>query len=893
MNNTPTLKTLFDQTKSSSKGLTQQAASKRLQHYGPNKIVTEKKKNWLFEFLQEFKDLMVAILLISSVIAFFSGEQADATVIFAIVILNACIGFFQKYKAEKALEALKKMISPHAVVLRNGKRTQIFAEEIVPGDILIVQEGDTISADAKLIEAENLKVQESVLTGESLPVLKQLNQEGTGQFSVSTLYTGTQVVNGNGMALVFATGMETEFGKIAHLTATTEKDRSPLEKEMIKIGVFVGKLTLAMSAILVLVGIFVQGHAFIDSLIFAISVAVAAVPEGLPATITISLALGVQRLAKQKAIIKKLSSTETLGATTVICSDKTGTLTKNEMTVTEAHTLDNDISVSGNGYRINGKWEITGERIEKTITHLCRCIVLNNNAELNTATHSIIGDPTEGALIVFAEKSGCNRDALKKKFKKIKEFPFDSDRKMMTTTYHGRREHKWITYSKGAPENIVAQCSHVLIKGKKTALTTQLKKKILKQNQEMAKKALRVLACAFKENEKSTDQNTVEKDLIYIGLVGMIDPPREEVAQAIALTKKAGITTHIVTGDFSLTAAAIAEQIGLIEKDSKNCITGDELEKMSNRDLRKILKKKESYIFSRVSPSHKLKIVEALKKNQEIVAVTGDGVNDAPALKRADIGISMGITGTDVSKAAANMVLTDDSFATIVTAVKEGRTIYNNMKKFIYYIFSCNIGELLTVFTAIILAIPMPLTAVLILAVDVGTDILPALALGFDPSEPDIMDTPPRPVNAKILSKQFIINFILPGIYIGTLVIIAYFYVITQDGWQYGEEISPELYMKGTTFAFVALVIIQMFHSFNSRSLHNSIFQLGIFSNRKLIGAIVISVVGTILITEIPFFQNYLKITALSGHEWLLITLLSSTIIIVDEIKKFFMRRYA
>ena len=569
-------------------------------------------------------------------------------------------------------------------------------------------------------------------------------------------------------------------------------------------------------------------------------------------------------------------------------------------------TLDNNLSKTTTTKLNIARLKHNNPELYNQLELISRCLGLVNNATITKEKkeYKIIGDPTEGALIVAAAKIGLPREKMNEEFTRIKEIPFDSNRKLMSTiderthasSHPNKKPHlketSLFVHTKGAPEQVLNRCTHIILNNKKVKLTKTLRSIVLKHNTLMARQALRVLALAYKPTRKQNTykDKTVESNLTFIGLVGMIDPPREEVKQAIALTKRAGIRSYIITGDFSITAAAIAEKLNLFKKVKKeNIITGDELENIKMEDLEQMLNdKKKSYIFARVSPEHKLKIVSALKNNQEVVAVTGDGVNDAPALKRADIGVAMGITGTDVSKEAANLVLADDSFATIVTAIKEGRTIYHNLKKFVYYIFSCNIGELVTVFTAIILKVPMPLTAVLILAVNLGTDVLPALALGVDPPEPGIMKQKPRPIHQKILSKEFIANFMITGIFIGIIVVSGYFYSLYSQGWIWGESLTREssIYIKSSTFAFVLLVIIQMFHAFNSRSLKHSITKLGIFSNLHLWGAIIISVAFTISVTEIPLLQNYLKTTSLSLKEWGIITVLGASVILVEEIKK-------
>ncbi len=891
---------LYRRFKTRGNGLSEDQAKRLLKEHGPNTFATKKKKPLIVSFLEEFTDLMVIILILAALIAGIAGETADAAVILFIVVLNATIGFFQKYKAEKALEALKNMLAPHAKIIRGGKTMEIPASKLVPGDIIILAEGDSVPADARLLEISELYIDESALTGESVPVLKITEAINKKELHLdeheNICFMGTAVTHGTGKALVIRTGEQTEFGKIANLTRTTQKDKSPLQKELHKIGVFVGKITLVISGLLLLAGWIWQGKPFAETFLFATSVAVAAVPEGLPATITIALAIGVQRLAKQRSIMKKLSSVETLGSTTVICSDKTGTLTRNQMTVVEILTDNHAFPVTGKGYKPKGEWETT--RPASEIQTLCEVACLCNNAKLSRSRKSwkIIGDPTEGCLLVAASKTKFTPKSILKNFKRLHELPFDSTRKMMTTIDQNRTTKEIHAHLKGAPDEVLKICTHIYENGRRIKLTPKKRKEILAKNKQMAEKALRVLAFAERSldghgiprGKKQYSKALVEKEMTFIGLMGMIDPARKEVYSAVEMAKKAGIEMYMITGDYGITAAAIAKEIGMV-RDDVLIVTGADLEHITDKKLQKLFRENQgNMVFARVSPEHKLKIIRALKHRGEIVAMTGDGVNDAPALKRADIGVAMGITGTDVSKEAADMILTDDSFGTIVKAVKEGRTIYENLKKFVFYIFSCNIGELVTVFTAILLGIPAPLTAILILAVDLGTDVLPAIALGVDPPEPGIMEKPPRPRNEHLIRRGFVLHFAYLGIAIGIIVTTAYFWMLHRYGWTWGDALSHDslTYLKASTAAFTILVMIQMFNAFNSRSLKQSIFKLGLFTNRWLIGAICISIATLIAFVEIPTFQKFLHTTHLTLNEWLILAAFSFAILILEECRK-------
>lgn len=936
------LQKIFEEHNTSTNGLTSEEVEKRRREFGFNTIVSKKKKPLIIVFLEEFKDLMVIILIVAALLALAADEITDGTVILFVVFLNAIIGFVQKYKAEKAIEALRKLIAPHARVIRDGKEQEIDAKEIVPGDILILEEGASITADAILFEANELEAAEAALTGESSPVQKLTHDlketSGLEAEKENMVFMGTNITHGSGKAIVIGTGMNTQMGHIAQLTTETKKDTSPLEKELFRIGVFVGQISLAIAALLVAIGVFLQEKDFIDTLLFGSSVAVAAVPEGLPATVTIALAIGVQRLAKRNAIVKQLSATETLGSTTVICSDKTGTLTKNEMTVKEIYFGDHMGSVHGVGYAPTGYVNLQKDRStlitigkeqgsyedyeinKKDLAGLeasepklflsfkmfSAAAALCNNASLNHkgGKWSVLGDPTEGALLTLIAKCGFDLDRFRKQMERVFEITFDSGRKRMTVIVKSE-DGKYYALTKGAPDSIIDIATQRLEHGETVSLSKEEKNKLLKQNEEMANRALRVLAFAYreitleevKEFEKTQTfkKEEIEKDLIFAGLAGMIDPPRPEVKNAVAMAKKAHLRIYIITGDHGLTAQAIAKQLTIISDDREHkVITGIELNKLSDKEISKKLANKDlDIIFARVSPEHKLRIVTLLKDQHEIVAVTGDGVNDAPALKKADIGIAMGITGTDVSKEASNMVLTDDSFATIITAIKEGRTIYENLKKFVYYIFSCNIGELVTVFAAIALNLLAPLTAILILAIDLGTDVLPAVALGVDPAEPGIMEKKPRNPNEKIMNPQFVKRYVIMGLTIGAIVMIMYVATLYRYGWTWGEQINDEnfAYLKASTTAFALLIIIQMVQAFNSRSEKNSIFKLGLFSNIWLLGAIMISLILTVVMVEVPFLQHYFNTTSLNAEDWGIIIGSSLIVLVIEEVRKLFLRK--
>lgn len=874
---------------SKEKGLTTKEVEFRLGKFGKNKLSAKKKVTVFHHFLEQFKELMVIILIIAGLIAFVLGESIDGSIIMFIVILNAIIGVLQEYKAEKAIEALKKMMTPHATVIRNGEEKQIKAEDLVPGDIVILEEGTKVPADARILEAAMLKVDEAVLTGESVPRTKNEIVIETEDVALgdrhNMLFMGTTITSGRCKAIITATGMATEFGKIAGLTAGIKEEKSPLQKELIKVGKFIAKASLAICVIVFLLGL-LSGRSLFDMFLFAVSLGVAAVPEGLPATMTIALALGVQRMAKRKAIIRKLSSVETLGSTTVICTDKTGTLTKNEMTVKKIWVNNKIISVEGEGYEPRGsflfnKKECSGGGLK----NILRAGLLCNNAVLQTDEGNkenknkwtIVGDPTEGALVVSAQKAGLKQKQETEEHERVYEIPFSSDTKRMITI--NKNEGFVTAYMKGATKVVLDKCSYIEIDGKLKKLSEKQREEIRAISREMASQALRVLGFAYKDLGKGSKdyKNLKEEEFIFLGLQGMIDPPRQEVKESIAKCRKAGIRIFVVTGDHGLTARAIAKEIGLATDDTR-IIKGPELDKMNDHALTQAMR--QEVIFARVSAEHKMRIASLLMKHGEIVAMTGDGVNDAPALKKADIGVAMGITGTDVSKEASEMVLTDDSFATIVNAIEEGRSIYSNITKFIRYMFSTNLGEIIAILLAMLI-IPQHfiVTAVQILWINLGTDVLPALALGVEPSEQGIMNKPPRKPKERIINSKRFIHWLITGIIIGGGTLVMFIMNMNEP-------------LKARTMAFSVLVFYQLVNVFNCRHEHKSIFELKPFSNKYIILAVIVSLVLQILVIQVPFLQTIFKTTALTLKEWGSVVLLSLSILFYDEIRKVFARRY-
>lgn len=845
--------------KASEKGLSGEEAKRRLQEFGPNELVERKGITPLQIFLGQFKDVFVIMLIVAIGISVLIGGIIDASTIGAIVVLNAVVGFVQEYRSEKAMEAMKKLTAPKARVLRDGKEMLIPAREVVPGDIVLLEAGDRIPADSRLLEVVDLKTDEAVLTGESTPVGKiteVLDEKTPVADRKNSLFMATHVTYGRGKAVITSTGMNTEFGKIAEMVQAVEEVETPLKQ---KLAVFAKKLGMIIIGVCVVIfalelyEIFVLGVStgveaignILDAFETAVALAVSAVPEGLPAVVTVSLALGARELAKRNAVIRKLASAETLGATTVICSDKTGTLTKGEMTVRKIYVDGKMVDVTGVGYQPMGEFLINDARIEpkenEDLSLLLRAGSLCTNAHYDGK--SVIGDTTEGALIVAAAKAGMTKKDMEKQYSRVHEVPFTSERKRMTTV-HKTPEGKLVAYVKGAPEIILERSTHILKDGKAEKLSAKKRKTILETNENMASDALRVLGAAYKELSDNTpaniDKDIVEKGLVFVGLMGMIDPPREEAKQANQKCQQAGIKTVMITGDHKLTAVAIAKELGMLK--SEMVLTGSELDNMSDEDFEKIVE--DVTVYARVSPEHKLRIVKALKKRGHIVAMTGDGVNDAPALKQSDIGIAMGITGTDVTREAADMVLADDNFATIVTAVEGGRAIYDNIRKFSFFLLRSNFDELLVIGTFALLGLELPLTAGMILWINLVTDGGPALALSMDPPADDLMERTPRNPNEGILHGRIasiLATFVTQ--FIGTGVL---FYVAR---YVWGRPLD-----EAQAMAFVQATLQELIIVWNCRSEKHNAFKVGFTSNKFLLIAVVFSALLTVLVPYTGLF---------------------------------------
>ncbi len=837
-------------------GISDDYAKQLLIKNGKNALIEKKPPGIIVKFLSQFKDFMIIILIVAAVISYIiSGHAVDSIVILSVVVLNAVMGVVQESKAEKSLAALKKMSAPNAKVIRNGNVSVIPSEDVVVGDIVNIDAGDLIPADGRIIDCGNLKVVESALTGESLPVEKHsdiINNENIPLGDRKNMvYSGTVATYGRATIVVTATGMSTENGKIAGALSAEKEELTPLQKRLAQIGTYLGFMAIAICAAIFGLGM-LNNTPFTEIFLTAVTLAVAAVPEGLPAIVTIVLAMGVQRLVKRNAIVRKLPAVETLGSASVVCSDKTGTLTLNQMTVTDIYT-------DGKRFAFKDDKELAKKVLDYAVLCTDGTVVPNDDGTLKH-----IGDPTETGIVGALYNLGYEKKQLEEQNERIGEIPFDSDRKLMTTLH--KNGDKIFSVTKGAPDELIALCDN--------ANTND----ILAANKQMADSALRVLAVAIRQySEVPTDttSKSLECNLSFIGLIGMIDPPRPEAAQAVAVCKQAGITPVMITGDHKDTASAIARQIGILHSDTHKVITGTELDEISDEQLCASIA--DYRVYARVSPSHKIRIVKAWKSQNQVVAMTGDGVNDAPALKAADIGCAMGITGTEVSKGAADMILTDDNFATIPAAIEEGRTIYQNIKKCISFLLSSNLGEVLTIFIAMLAGIGTPLLPTQILWVNLITDSLPALALGVEPVEKDIMKMPPMPANQGFFTKPFIVKIVFMGAMISSLTLLSYLmglYWLPQTGTQIAQ-----------TMAFLTLALGQLFHAFNMKSDY-SLFKTGIKNNKFLIYALLGGIVLQAVMYYVPFLANVFGITMLPTLNLVVVMLLAIAPLAIMEIAK-------
>jgi P-type Ca2+ transporter type 2C len=908
-------------------GLTTKEAQDRLEEHGPNELAEKPRPGFMQMLLAQFNNFLVIILIIAAVVSLFLGEIVDAIAIIVIVALNAVVGVIQESKAEAALAALKKMAAPNALVIRDGHQITIPSRELVPGDIVMLEAGNYIPADMRLVESHNLKVEEASLTGESVPVEKDaalvLNKEIPLGDRHNSVFMSTVATYGRGKGIVTGTGMGTQIGLIAEMLQSYEEEQTPLQQKLNQLAKMLGIICLAVCGIIFVYGIirdtnigtilkegfvtyFVNEKKDIINLFMtAVSLAIAAIPEGLPAVVTICLAIGMQSMIRRHALIRKLPAVETLGCATVICSDKTGTLTQNEMTIVQLWANNKRVKVSGEGYSPEGKFMMNETSFyppsDPVVSLLLAGGVLCNDAYLDETvgekgekTWRIVGDPTEGAIIVLGAKAGLWRGNAEKALPRIMEVPFDSERKRMCTIHEIGDLEKLpatsfkyppvITFLKGAPDIILDLCTNTLDDGHPAKLTEEKKKEILEINRDMASQALRVLGVAYRpldEKPATCDYQEIERDLTFIGLVGMIDPARPEVKEAVKIAQAAGLKSVMVTGDYKDTAMAIAQEIGLLTPGGK-VFTGAELDKMSDEDLAQIIDRCDT--FCRVSPQHKTRIVDAFKARDHVVAMTGDGVNDAPALKRANIGVAMGITGTDVSKETADMVLTDDNFASIVSAIEEGRIIYSNIRKFVFYLISCNIGEILIIFLAMLFGMPAPLKPVQLLMLNLVTDGAPALALGMEKGDPDIMKLPPRPTKEPVINWEMQIGTVVQAVVMTAAVLLAYFIGLA---W-YPNDVD-----RAQTIAFGALCMSELFRAFTARSEHYGMFSIGFFTNKWMLWAVGGSGLLVLITIYVPFLRPFFDTVPLSLMDWLMMLPFILMASVAAEITKVFIRRKA
>ncbi len=861
-----------------STGLTKKEADERSTRYGKNRLEGGKEKTVFQMALEQLKDFLVIILIIAAVISVALGETLEGVIIIAIVVLNTILGVYQENKASNALKALKEMASPHAKVLREGEIIQVASSDVVPGDIAILEAGDYIPADMRLIETVNLKIDEAALTGESVPVEKDaqalLGEDAALGDRVNCAYMGTVITYGRGKGVITDIGMQTQMGNIAGMLSQVPDEATPLQKKLDSLGKLLGIVCLGICVLIFLLGLW-HGMELFDIFMTSVSLAVAAIPEGLTVVVTVVLAMGMQKMVKCNAIIKRLGAVETLGSTTVICSDKTGTLTQNKMTIQKLYDGEQVYHVSGSGYSPEGAvTDMDGREAGDSVKKLIEGGLLCNDASYHPKDESIIGDPTEGAMVVLAYKCSMEKDAWEKKYPRIQEIPFDSDRKLMST-FH-KINGQIVMYTKGAPDELLRRCEKIEIGGEAVSLDDQKREEILTQNQRFAEAALRVIGVAYRVIDRAEASLEMEDHLTFVGLMGMIDPPREEARNAVAVCKRAGIQVKMITGDHKITAGAIGRQLGI---ETDRTVEGREISQMSDDELRQCVKK--TNIFARVSPEHKVRLVDAVRANGNIAAMTGDGVNDAPSLKHADIGIAMGITGTDVSKEAADMILTDDNFASIVRAVAEGRTIYSNIRKVVGFLLSCNIGEILVILFAMLFDLPVPLVAIQLLSINLITDAFPAFALGMEKEEPGVMERKPRDPAEPIVNKKMAVAVMIQSLALaaGTL-----------GSFLYGLYVHDSLDVARSA-CFFTIVLGELLRAYSARSETVSVFRMKVFENGYLNKCVLASVAFMAASIYVPFLNPVFSTVPLTVDELLAALLFAFLPMLGGELAKLIQKK--
>jgi magnesium-transporting ATPase (P-type) len=888
---------IFKKYVSSVRGLENEEVNKRLKHYGFNQVRKKPSWSWIDLLINQFNSALAWILIIAGLLALLFGEQRDAIIIAFIIGINALIGFLQEFRAEKTLDQIKKLATDNAIVTRNGQRLEIDSKFLVPGDIVSISSGDSIPADGYIIEGYDVYANEFIFTGESKPSKKVAGAIEVMNLTLSEmhnmLFMGTSLVRGQVTMMVTDTGMQTQLGSIANMVTSVKEEETPLQKQMRVLGKDVTVLACFI-AILVMIAGYYYRISWYENFLFALALSVSVVPEGLPAAISVALSLGMRKLLKKNVLAKKLNAVETLASVSVVCTDKTGTITRNELMVTDIIAGEKHFKVEGEGYQPKGDFILDDKKIKPMdfgdLQRILQIGSLCNDASLvkKSGKFQIVGDPTEGALIVAARKFDARAKFFFGNFSKVNEIPFSSERMRMDVAFV--EKGKITSFTKGSPDVLLEKCSHKLVNGKITELTIKEKDEIKQQCDQMSSQALRVLAFAYKEFESklSVQAYTKESDsgLIWVGLMGMIDPPRIDVHLAIKECHESGIKVIMITGDYEVTAEAIAKNVGLIAKDYE-IVNGKRLDQLKNPALAKLIKSKD-IVFARITPEQKLRIATVLKNSGAVIAMTGDGVNDAPALKKADIGLAMGEIGTDVAKEASDMILLDDKFSSIIRAIKEGRTIYQNLKKFVHYVFTSNASEFFAVIIGVILQIPSPITAVQILAIDLGTDIFPSFSLSLEPSEPNIMKRNPFDHKERVLDGKGVLRILMLGVIMATGAVVAFILSMKRGGWDFGNKFDPTsvLYIKSTSVAYAVLSMTQMSNLLQSRNEALSVFAIGFFKNKYLIGAIVLSVGMLLAFMHVPFFQYYLHMSPIDWQDWIVVVIVCLIVFVYEEARK-------
>ncbi|EKD58340.1 MAG: hypothetical protein ACD_56C00147G0008 [uncultured bacterium] len=893
-----TKKELFEKFSADEGGLTTAEAEKRLKQYGKNAVAKKQSWSWFSILLGQFNDALVWILLVAGTLAFAFGEYRDTTIILLIITINASIGFFQEYKAERTLENIRKLASDKAVVLRDGQRVEIDSTLLVPGDVIVLSSGDSVAADAYLIESYDVYVNEFIFTGESKPGKKNtqiINEENTVLADIDNMiFMGSSLTRGSAVAMVSETGTSTQLGHIANLVNEVKEEETPLQKQMRVLGRDVSILAVFIGGLVMVAGYYYH-ISWYENFLFALALSVSVVPEGLPAAISVALSLGMKKLLKNNVLAKKLNAVETLASVSIICTDKTGTITRNELMVTNIIAGEDEFTVDGQGYAKEGSFYNFGRKVDpKSFAQLKMILqigALCNDSGLGEKDGkiSISGDPTEVALLVAARKYDQDLNFFRNGLEKIDENPFSSERMRMSVVYRAL-DGSVASFVKGSPDVMIDLCTHKRNGDEIVAFSEEEKLKVKNSYDAMSKQALRVLAFAERSLdgiEKSQYGGQSEKDLVWVGMMGMIDPPRADVKGAVEECNLSGIKVIMITGDYEITAEAIARNVGLLRHPNAEIINGKMLNKLTDEELISKIFEKE-IVFARIEPEQKLRIATALKNNGAVIAMTGDGVNDAPALKKADIGIAMGITGTDVSKEASDLILLDDNFASIVKVIKQGRTIYQNLKKFVYYVFTSNVSEFFTVAIGLLLQIPAPIAAVQILAIDLGTDLLPSFSLSMEKSEPGVMKRKPFSSKEKIIDSASIWRLVRVGLIMAIGAVIAFILSMKRGGWDFGNKIDTNsvLYIRSTSATYAVLAMSQMANLLSARSETLSVFTLGFFKNRYAIGAIAISTSILLSFMYVPLLQNYLRMMPITGRDWMAVAVVTLAVFVFEEGRK-------